>query len=55
MIPEDKSKRYEILELLAKIAGYKGVSYEVAEIKDGRIHKIKNLKIDEVDLTCPLQ
>ena len=42
---------YKILELLAKLGNYKGVSYEIKEIKDGRIIKIKNIKIEEIDIT----
>jgi hypothetical protein len=49
-MPEPKD-HYKTLELLAKLADYKGVSYEIGEIKDGRITKIKNVKIDEIDLT----
>ena len=49
---EDKEKlsRYEVLELLARLANYKGITYEVDEIKDGRIISIKNVKIDKVTL-----
>ena len=47
----EKEGRYEILELLARLSGFKGVHYEIAEIKDGRITKIKEVKIDEIDLT----
>jgi len=42
--------RYETLELLAKLSGYKGLSYDI-ELKDGRIIKLKNVKIEEIDLT----
>ena len=50
-MPEDKQdKYYDILELLAKLSGYKGLSWEVNEIKDGRIHSIKNIKIDKIEL-----
>lgn len=50
---EDKQEqpRYEILELLARISGYKGLSYEIDEIKDGRIQTIKNIKIEQIDIT----
>ncbi len=44
---------YRILELIAKLGNYKGVEYEIAEIKDGRISKIKNVKIEEIDLSKP--
>lgn len=50
MSEETKLKRYEVLELLAKLGGYKDVEYEISEIKDGRIIKIKNVKIGEIDL-----
>jgi len=43
-------KGYKILDLLAKLAGFKGVSYD-HEMKDGRIWKIKNIKIEEIDIT----
>ena len=51
-MPEEKEKlrHYEILELLRKISGYKGVSYEIDEIKDGRIISIKNVKIERIEL-----
>ena len=52
---EDKLKLpYENLELLAKLANYKGLSYEIEEIKDGRIFIIKNIKIDRIELNRPL-
>ena len=47
---KDNLRHYEILELLRKLSGYKGVSYEIDEIKDGRIISIKNVKIDKIDL-----
>jgi len=50
MSEDSKLKRYEILEVLAKLGNYKGVSYEIDEIKDGKIISIKNIKIDKIDL-----
>ena len=47
---EDKLKRYEILEELAKLCKYKGLTYEIADIKDGRIKTIKNIKIESIEL-----
>lgn len=47
---EDKKDHYNILELLAKLADYKGVSYEIDEIKDGRIYSLKNIRIEKVTL-----
>ena len=46
---EDKTP-YENLELIAQLANFKGVEYEI-ELKDGRPFKIKNVKIAEIDLT----
>ena len=46
---EDKTV-YDNLELLAKLANFKGVEYEI-ELKDGRPFKAKNVKIAEIDLT----
>lgn len=55
-MPEDKNKRYEILELLARLSGYKGIDYEIEEIKDGRIVSIKNIRIERIELKdSPLQ
>jgi hypothetical protein len=48
---EDKNKRYEKLEILARLADFRELSYEIDEIKDGRIHSIKNVKIGRIDLT----
>jgi hypothetical protein len=50
-----EDKRYEVLELLAKLSNYRGLTYEIEEIKDGRIISIKNIKIDKIDLNCPLK
>jgi hypothetical protein len=47
---DDKLQRYEVLEILAKLANYRGVSYEVDEMKDGRILSIKNVKIERIEL-----
>lgn len=43
--------RYEILELLARLSGYKGLNFEIDEIKDSRIISIKNIRIERIDLT----
>ena len=43
-------KKYETLELLAKLSNYRGLTYEIDEIKDGRIKSIKNIKIDKIEL-----
>ncbi|MBM3703257.1 MAG: hypothetical protein FJW63_09815 [Actinobacteria bacterium] len=51
-----KDKRYEILELLARLSNYKGLLYEIDEIKDGRIISIKNIRIEKIELKdSPLQ
>lgn len=42
---------YDILELLARLSNFKGLSYEIETIKDGRIVSIKNVKIEQIDLT----
>ena len=44
-------KPYKLLEDLARICNYQGLTYEIAEIKDGRIFKIKNIRIEEIELT----
>jgi hypothetical protein len=51
---ETNINRYNILELLAKLSSYKNLYYEIEEIKDGKITKIKNVKIDSIDLTKPV-
>lgn len=43
--------QYKVLELLAKLCEYKGLHYEIGEIKDGRIITIINIRIDEINLT----
>ena len=50
---EDDSK-YKILELLARLADFKGLHYEIGEIKDGRVKTIVNVRIDEIDITKPV-
>jgi protein subunit release factor B len=50
-MPEEKKTVYDVLEILARLANFKGVSYEIGEIKDGRIKTIKNIKIEEIDLS----
>ena len=47
---EDKDF-YRILEVLAKLADYRGLTYEIDEIKDGRIKSLKNVKIEKVELS----
>ena len=42
-------KRYEILEELARLSGYKELEYDI-ELKDGRIVKLKNIKIKEIEV-----
>lgn len=54
MIEDPKLKRYEVLELLAKLGGYKGVSYEIDEIKDAKIISIKNVRIEHINLDIQL-
>jgi len=51
MKDDEKKDRYDVLELLAKLASYKEVHYEIGEMKDGRIQTIRNVKIEEIDLT----
>ena len=46
-----ESNVYRNLELLRQLADYKKIDYEIAELKDGLIVRIKNVKIPEVDLT----
>jgi hypothetical protein len=46
----DKPDHYETLELLAKLSNFKGLFYEIDEIKDGRIISIKNVKIEKIEL-----
>lgn len=41
--------RYQVLEDLACLAGYKGLNYDI-ELKDGRIIALKNIKIERVEL-----
>jgi acyl-CoA thioesterase len=50
----NKIDHYEVLEFLAKLANYKGVAYEIDEIKDGRIVSIKNVKIEKIELNRPI-
>jgi hypothetical protein len=47
---EDKPevKHYDILELLAKLSNYSGLTYEIDEIKDGRIYSIKDVRIEKI-------
>ena len=47
---EGKLKRYSRLEVLAELAGYKGLTYEIDEIKDAKIISIKNIRIEKVEL-----
>lgn len=51
---ERRLKRYDTLELLARLGGHKDIDYEIDEIKDGRIVSIKNVKIAKIVLDCPI-
>lgn len=51
MPDDEKLRHYDILELIAKLGNYKGIEYEIDEIKDGRIVSIRNVRIEKIELT----